>query len=104
MLVLKTLKGHDIAALARQIVDNWGVGNRLRNDGVLYALAVGDRKHHLFAGLGILRDLPGGQHVRIWLFLASSCLVSAPSYSVSCTGSLYNSPCNWFSLPVAVAL
>lgn len=42
-----------------------GIGHRDRNDGVLYALALRQRSHHLFAGAGMLGDLGDSQRKKI---------------------------------------
>jgi len=54
-----------IAGFAKEIVDLWGIGNKMRQDGVLYVLSVLQRKQHLFACRGMLRDLTESTRRRI---------------------------------------
>lgn len=58
LLIISTLEGEDIAPFALKIVENWKLGKKGSDRGVLILLAIKDRKSRLEVGYGLEGDLP----------------------------------------------
>lgn len=52
------LNGKDIADYALEVFDDWGVGDKERNNGVLILLAIGEEDYYLLQGSGLQNALP----------------------------------------------
>jgi hypothetical protein len=53
IVTIHTLDGADVAAFARELANQWGVGHKGSNRGVLLLLAVNDRKYRITVGYGL---------------------------------------------------
>lgn len=58
LLITSTLEGEDIAPFALKVVENWKLGKKGSDRGVLILLAIKDRKSRLEVGYGLEGDLP----------------------------------------------
>lgn len=52
------LQGYDIADYGYQLGRTWGIGDKVRNDGILLIVAPNDRRVRIEAGYGLEGDLP----------------------------------------------
>lgn len=52
-IVRQLLPKLTIATFVRELVNTWGIGDKIEGTGIMYALVLGRRKQHLFAGRGI---------------------------------------------------
>ena len=52
-IVRQLLPELSIATFARELINTWGIGDKIEGTGIMYALVLGRRQQHLFAGRGI---------------------------------------------------
>ena len=53
VVILKSLEGEDIADVAQQFFEKWGIGKKDKNNGVLLLISLGDRKTRIQTGYGV---------------------------------------------------
>jgi len=58
LVTISSLEGEPVAEVAGAIFRAWGVGRKSSNGGVLFVLAIGDRRSHLEVGPKLQRVLP----------------------------------------------
>ncbi|HYK77035.1 MAG TPA: TPM domain-containing protein [Daejeonella sp.] len=58
VVIIKSLGGYDIADYAVRLAENWGIGGKKNNNGVLVLVSLGDRKVTIQTGYGIEGVLP----------------------------------------------
>lgn len=58
VLILQSLQGESIEQVAIQIFDKWKLGNEKKDNGVLFLLAINDRKMRIEVGQGLEGSLP----------------------------------------------
>lgn len=63
VLIVDTTSGVDIAYYAQRAFDAWGGGSEERDDGVLFVLAISDRRSRLHLGYGLEPVITDGQAV-----------------------------------------
>ena len=67
VVIVSTLEGMDPADVALKIGRSWGVGNKKNNSGVIFLIAVQDRKVNISPGYGLegaLPDITAGHIIR----------------------------------------
>ena len=60
LVTIRSLEGEPVEDVARAIFNDWGVGQRGKNDGIMLLLAVGDGRSRLEVGSGLQSILPNG--------------------------------------------
>lgn len=65
ILVVQTTSGVPIEDFAYQTFEQWGGGSKERNDGVLFVLAIGDRRNRIEVGRGLEAILTDARSVTI---------------------------------------
>ena len=65
VLTVDNLEGQDAASYANQVFEQWAVGNKQYDNGVLILLAVEERKIQVEVGYGLEGTLPDGKIGRI---------------------------------------
>jgi uncharacterized protein len=60
MVTIKSLEGEEIEELTLRWLREWGVGDKKDNRGILFLVAVGDRKSRIENGYGVEGYLPDG--------------------------------------------
>ena len=53
-----TLRGEDVATFTRDLANNWGIGRKGYNDGVVLLVAPNERKARIAVGKGLEKTLP----------------------------------------------
>jgi uncharacterized protein len=57
VVTVKTLDGDPIENVAQQIFTQWGIGKKDKNNGVLFLIAIDDRKMRIQTGYGVEGEL-----------------------------------------------
>lgn len=58
ILTVNSLEGEDIAAFSIRVTDQWQIGDKKKDNGILIVLAVKDRRSRIEVGQGLEGDLP----------------------------------------------
>lgn len=65
LLIVRTLSGEEIESASIKVFDRWQIGNRERDNGVLFLIAHQDRKMRIEVGRGLEGALPDVEAKRI---------------------------------------
>lgn len=65
VLTVKTLDGANLEEFALQVLRQWGIGDKTKNNGVLVLIALNERKSRIEVGYGLEGALPDGKVGRI---------------------------------------
>ena len=65
VITINSLEGQPIEEYALNVLRNWGIGNKTKNNGVLVVIAVKDRRSRIEVGYGLEGVLPDGKTGRI---------------------------------------
>ena len=57
VVIIKSLEGEQIENAAQEIFTTWGIGKEEKNNGVLFLIAMDDRKTRVHTGYGVEGDL-----------------------------------------------
>jgi uncharacterized protein len=58
VVTVRDLHGRDIADFTRDLANNWGIGRKDHDDGVVILLAANDRRARIAVGIGLEEELP----------------------------------------------
>jgi uncharacterized protein len=58
ILTVPNLNDNDISAFANEVFNNWGIGHKDKNNGILILLARDERKSHIEVGYGLEGAIP----------------------------------------------
>lgn len=65
VLTVKTLDGYPIEDYALEVLRQWGIGSKAKNNGVLILVSINDRQSRIEVGYGLEGTLPDGLTGRI---------------------------------------
>jgi len=65
VVTIDSLEGQVLETYSLDMLRSWGIGDKVKNNGVLILLAVGDRKSRIEVGYGLEGRLPDGKSGRI---------------------------------------
>jgi uncharacterized protein len=65
LLTMNSLEGDSLEDFSIRVVDKWKIGNKKRDDGVLFLISVKDRKMRIEVGQGLEGDLTDAEAGRI---------------------------------------
>lgn len=57
VVIIKSLEGDTVENVAQEIFTKWGIGKKDKNNGVLFLIAINDRKTRIHTGYGVEGDL-----------------------------------------------
>src|SRR5512146_295642 len=58
LVTVRSLEGEPVEDVARVVFNDWGVGRQGQNDGIMWLLAIGDRRSRLEVGSGLEGIVP----------------------------------------------
>lgn len=58
VVTVPTLKGQDVAVFTRNLANDWGIGRKSHDDGVVLLVAPNERKARIAVGVGLEQTLP----------------------------------------------
>lgn len=65
VVLVPTLQGYEVADFARRLAENWGIGGKEKNNGIILLASIGDRKITIQTGYGLEGAVPDAIAKRI---------------------------------------